>query len=94
MGQVRMKTVVKLRASAECESHSRSDVKVRELTTVIDEPAERGGTNAGASPTETALASLIGCTNVIGNKCADSLGVDIGHLSIEVVADFDRRGVT
>ena len=59
----------------------------------IDEPIERGGTNTGPAPTETAIAALIGCTNVISNKCAEKLGIDIGHLQIEAKYDFDRRGV-
>ena len=59
-----------------------------------DEPVERGGTNAGPTPTETALAALIGCTNVIGHKCAGKLGIDIGHLDISAKCTFDRRGVT
>ena len=36
----------------------------------------------------------MGCTNVIGHKCAKALGVDIGHLTISVACAFDRRGVT
>lgn len=91
---LRIKTSVKLRARAECTSHSRADVAVRDLIFPIDEPTERGGTNAGPTPTDTALAALIGCTNVIGHKCASALGVDIGHLSIDATCDFDRRGVT
>lgn len=91
---IRMKTEVKLRARADCPSHSRADVSLRDLFLAIDEPAERGGTNAGPTPTETALAALIGCTNVIGHKCAQKLGVDIGHLDITASCDFDRRGVT
>ncbi|MEM6387375.1 MAG: OsmC family protein [Pseudomonadota bacterium] len=63
------------------------------LSIVIDEPIARGGTNEGPSPTATAYAALIGCTNVIGNKCAAKLGVDIGHLTFEMEVDFDRRGV-
>lgn len=91
---LRIKTSVKLRARAECPSHSRADVAVRDLIFSIDEPTERGGANAGPTPTDTALAALIGCTNVIGHKCASALGVDIGHLSIDATCDFDRRGVT
>ena len=94
MAQVRMKTVVQLRASAHCPSHARSDVSIRDLVTQVDEPEARGGTNTGPSPTETALAALIGCTNVIGGKCANKLGIDLGHLDIDAVCDFDRRGVT
>ena len=91
---IRPKTTVKLKAEAQCPSHSLADVSVRDLTFAIDEPIERGGTNKGPTPTDTAIAALIGCTNVIGHKCADSLGIDIGHLNISAVADFDRRGVT
>lgn len=91
---IRTKTEVTLRAEATCPTHSRSDVAVRDLVFSIDEPVERGGGNSGPTPTDTALAALIGCTNVIGNKCAAKLGVDIGHLLIEASCAFDRRGVT
>ena len=91
---IRMKSSVTLTANAKCPSHSKSDISVRDLSFVIDEPIERGGTNLGPTPTDTALAALIGCTNVIGHKCASKLGVDIGHLNIEVSCEFDRRGVT
>ncbi|MEM6637304.1 MAG: OsmC family protein [Pseudomonadota bacterium] len=89
-----MKTSVKLGANAEGVSHSRSNVRIRDLEFAIDEPVARGGTNSGPTPTDAALAALAGCTNVIGNKCADALGVDIGKLSIDIACEFDRRGVT
>ena len=91
---IKMKMTVKTRLEADCPSHARSEISIRDLVVTIDEPVERGGTNLGPSPTETALASLIGCTNVIGHKCAAKLGLDIGHLHISAVCDFDRRGVT
>ncbi len=91
---IRMKTTVKLRARAECPSHSLANVAVRDLSFAIDEPTERGGTNLGPTPTDTALAALIGCTNVIGHKCAAKLGIDIGQIAVSAVCDFDRRGVT
>ncbi|MFY0692205.1 MAG: OsmC family protein [Paracoccaceae bacterium] len=91
---VRVKTTVTLKAEAHCPSHSRSDVRIRDVDFAIDEPLERGGTNLGPTPTDTALAALIGCTNVIGHKCARELGVDIGHLDISASCDLDRRGVT
>lgn len=94
MAEVRQKTTVKLRATAHCPSHSLSEVSVRDLVQYIDEPVERGGTNQGLTPTDTAISALVGCTNVIGHKCADMLGLDIGHLTITAVCDFDRRGVT
>ncbi len=83
-----------LKASAECPSHSLANVSVRDLSFCIDEPVERGGTNSGPTPTDTVLSALIGCTNVIGHKCANSLGIDIGHLSIDAKCYFNRAGVT
>ena len=85
---------VTLTVSAACPSHSRADVSVRDTGLVIDEPLARGGGNAGPTPTDTVLAALAGCTNVIAHKCAKRLGVDLGELDIEVRAVFDRRGVT
>jgi putative redox protein len=94
MGEIRPKTTVKLRAKANCPSHSLAEVAVRDLVQYIDEPIERGGTNKGITPTDTALSALVGCTNVIAHKCAEMLGLDIGHLTISAVCEFDRRGVT
>ena len=83
-----------LKATAECPSHSRADLSVRDLSFSIDEPVERGGTNAGPTPTDAAISALAGCTNVIAHKCAKALDVDIGHLSIDIKCYFDRGGVT
>ena len=91
---IRMKTTVQLKARGACPSHSLANVTVRDLTFAIDEPVERGGSNLGPTPTDMAISALIGCTNVIGHKCAARLGVDLGHLSIDLESDFDRRGVT
>lgn len=90
----RSKMNVTLKASASGVSHSRTDVAIRDLCFSIDEPTERGGTNTGPTPTDTALAALIGCTNVIGHKCAARMELDIGQLDIEAACEFDRRGVT
>ena len=91
---VRVKTTVKLRAQAKCPSHSLAQIAVRDLVFPIDVPVERGGTNLGPTPTDTALGALVGCTNVIAHKCASHLKIDIGHLDISIACDFDRRGVT
>ena len=94
MAAIRLKTKVKTRVTANCPTHARSDVSVRDVSMVIDEPVERGGTNMGPSPTETALAALAGCTSVIGHKCAAKLGIEISNVTVDVTADFNRRGVT
>ena len=94
MVTVTPKTVVTMRLNGSCASHSRTDVSVRDLKTTIDEPVERDGTNQGLTPTETLMASLIGCTNVISHKVAAKNGVDIQSMNIRLEAQFDRRGVT
>ncbi|MCZ7563353.1 MAG: OsmC family protein [Burkholderiales bacterium] len=91
---VKQKTVVTMKLSAEAATHSRTDVKVRDVGSVIDEPVERGGTNQGLSPTETLMAALLGCTNTIGHKCAEKHGVELEKMSMRLEAEFDRRGVT
>ena len=90
---IKMKTVVTYRAKATCPTHARTEIPVRDLSVVIDEPVERGGTNLGPTPTETAMTALIACTNVIGHKNASRLGIDLGEVTIDADCKFDRRGV-
>lgn len=94
MTEAQTKSTVKLRAAGQSPSHSLSNISIRDVEFAIDEPVARGGTNLGPTPTDTAIAALIGCTNVIAHKCAETLMIDIGHLDISAVCDFDRRGVT
>jgi len=94
MAEVKVKNVVTMRLEGSCPSHSRTDVLVRDTELTIDEPVERGGTNLGPSPTETLLSALVGCTNVISQKCAAKNGVTFQSISVDVKASFDRRGVT
>ncbi len=94
MVSIKPKTVVTMNLQGTCRSHSRTDVAVRDRQITIDEPEVRGGTNQGPAPTETMLAALIGCTNVITHKIAAKNGVRIDALSVNVEAAFDRRGVT
>ena len=68
MTLVKEKTVVTQRVHGDCPTHSRTDISTRDVKTVIDEPRERDGTNMGPTPTETLVASLIACTNVISQE--------------------------
>lgn len=90
---IRQKTTMTIKLTGRGTSHARSETEVDGNTVVIDEPVARGGTNEGPSPTATAYAALMGCTNVIGHKCAHKLGVEIGNLEMKMEVDFDRRGV-
>lgn len=90
--QIKPKTVVQMQMTATGETHARSRVRVRDVETVVDEPKERDGTNLGPSPTETLMASLIGCTNVIAKRIAHARGVATGTMEIALSARLDRRG--
>ncbi len=92
MVKIKPKTRVEMQLKAQGQSHSRTKVMVRDVYTVIDEPEIRGGSNLGPSPTETLMASLMGCTNVISNKIAKKMGVTFGEMKIDFSAQFDRRG--
>lgn len=90
---IRQKTTIQMKMEATGETHSRSKIRARDVISTIDEPIERDGTNQGLSPTETLMASLIGCTNVISKKIAHRMGVEFGEMDIKLTSDFDRRGV-
>jgi putative redox protein len=93
MVTVTPKTIVTMQLNGSCASHSRTDVTVRDLRSTVDEPVERGGTNQGLTPTETLMASLVACTNVISHKVAERNGVHIHSMNVRLEAQFDRRGV-
>ena len=89
---IRQKTVVQMKVNATGETHARSRVRARDVEAIIDEPPERDGTNLGLTPTETLMASLIGCTNVITKRIAHGMGVETGEMEVNLTANFDRRG--
>ena len=91
---VRMKTVVDMKMTGQAQSHARTAGAVRDVSSVIDEPEARGGTNQGLTPTETLVASLIGCTNVITQRIAHGMDVKIGDMKVDAAGKFDRRGVS
>ena len=92
MVQIKPKATVQMKMSARGETHARSRISVRDVESVIDEPVERDGTNMGPTPTETLMASLMGCTNVIAKRIAHGMGVEMGEMDIALSASFDRRG--
>ncbi len=94
MATPQAKSIVTQKLEALCPSHTRTDILVRDTETTIDEPVEQGGTNLGPSPTETLLAALAGCTNVIANRVAHMHGVSFHKFHVNVVSKLDRRGVT
>ena len=86
------KSEVIMSMSATGETHARTKINIRDVSSVIDEPEARGGTNQGLTPTETLMASLIGCTNVISKRIAHKMGIELGEMDIQLSAKFNRRG--
>ena len=70
MVTMKEKTTVTQRVRGNCPTHSRTEISVRDVKAVVGEPKEREGTNMSPTPTETMVAALIACTNVITHKCA------------------------
>lgn len=93
MVNIKPKTRIVMKMEGTGTSHSRTDLDIRGIPMVIDEPEERGGTNKGQSPTETLVAALIGCTNVITQKIAHKHDIEVSDVEVKVDATFDRRGV-
>ena len=87
-----MPDIFKITVKGACPSHGRTDVSARKHTVLIDEPPSRGGTDMGASPLETLLASFAGCTNVIATAIAEEMDLDFKMISVEVAGSLDTRG--
>lgn len=92
MVTVKQKPIWKFRLSGTAESSTKSSVVSRDVSMIIDEPIERGGTNEGPMPVEMVFAGLIGCTHVISNKLAKANDVEIVDMDIEVETTMDSRG--
>src|SRR5258708_10721739 len=76
MVTVKEKTTVTQRVHGACATHSRTEISVRDVKAVIDEPKEREGTNIGPTPAQTMVAALIARTNVITHKFAQDHGLE------------------
>jgi len=69
---------------ASSDSPTKTSVKIRNFTVVVDEPEKLGGTDEGPNPVEYVLAALAGCLNVVGHMVAKEMGMNLKGLSIEV----------
>jgi len=89
---IRPKTHVDILMTGTVRSHACTEIGVRSLTSYIDEPPARGGTDRGPTPTETVVAALIGCTTVISHRIAERDGITLSDMRISANGKFDRRG--
>jgi uncharacterized OsmC-like protein len=75
-----------IRVHGDCINRTRTDVAMRQHTTTIDEPPSNGGHDEGGLPLEHLMASFAGCTNVIANKIAAEMGIELSDMSVDIEA--------
>ena len=92
MTEAKPKTMNTVTMSGTFPTHARTELTTRDVKLIIDEPIARGGTNLGFTPTEAFIGSLIGCTQVIGLRCAKNNDVELEFVSVEVSYDFHILG--
>lgn len=80
-------------ASGAAEGAVATRVRAGRHEFVIDEPAGLAGADAGASPVEYALGSLIACHVVVYRVYAQGLGIQIDSITAEADGDLDVRGL-
>lgn len=84
-------TLHDIRVSGTCANPTASKINTGNHVLPIDEPKERGGTDTGATPLEVLLSSLAGCTNVISNRIAKEMEVEIEIKTIKVIGSLDMN---
>lgn len=56
---------------------------------VLDEPADRGGTDTGPRPTQLLASSLAGCIAITMEMYAERKGWDLGRLEVDVEVTYE-----
>lgn len=72
------------RIRAHSENPTKTVVKARSFEMTIDEPADLGGTNAGANPVEYILAALSGCLNVMCHLVAKEMNFELRGVELKL----------
>lgn len=84
--------IISPRVRSETGANTRVSVSSRGHQWVIDEPAEKGGTDDGPTPLESLLGSLVGCESVVLRLVADAIGFSYSNLVIDCEGTADLRG--
>ena len=81
---LKQKTAIRMALDGIGEIHARSTIRTRDLESIIDEPVAHNGTNLGLTQSETLMASLIDCTNVITRRIGHSMDIETGEMKISL----------
>lgn len=74
---------------AQSENPTKTIVKARGFSFIVDEPDTLGGTNDGLSPVEYLLGAFAGCLNVVGHLIAKEMSFELKSLKIEMRGDIN-----
>lgn len=69
-----------------------TDVRTRQHSFVVDEPASLGGDDSATNPVEYALGAFLGCQVVTYRFWAAHLGIVVEDIDVSAVGDLDVRG--
>ena len=70
----------------------RSEVKMRQHSLTVDEPASLGGSDSGPNPVELILGALGSCQEITYRAYATALGIPLESVSVTIEGDIDLRG--
>jgi putative redox protein len=70
------------------------EIEIREHRLIADEPQDKGGTDAGPSPTELLAAALASCTAITIEMYADRKEWELGQVEVSVDAEKAADGKT
>lgn len=84
--------VQQVSARVRAEDGLNVEVTARQFSYIVDEPAELGGTDKGPTPLEALLGALGACQAMVARFYAESYGVQLDDLEIELEGDIDFDG--
>ena len=68
-------------------------VKIRDFTVDVDEPASLGGEDKAPNPVEYALAALATCQEITYKLYADAMGIPLKEVSVKLEGELDLKGL-
>lgn len=68
-------------------------ISARDHSIIVDEPLEKGGTDAGMNPVELMLSSLAGCMTLTLSIYSEAMGVAVKGIEVAVEGDLDSAGM-
>lgn len=82
-------TDLKFRIHATSENETKTLVKARNFSLIVDEPPALGGGDEGANPVEYLLAAYAGCINVVGHLIAKEMNFKLRNLKIDISGNLN-----